>query len=100
MCQEEQVHSLVHRLQLHLALSHEETVVGGDAQGLQATLGRLQAQVLNHRHTKGTEHQIGAPCGLQLTGQLTHLVGHLFRCEVQVRHRLSYLPSSAHPPSP
>lgn len=78
MGQEQQVDRLVDRLQLYLDMivGKKEAVVSGDDQPRQTAPRRLDAKLLEQRHTDGPQQQVSASCRRQLVSQPFHLPGH------------------------
>ena len=88
MRQKQQIHSLMHRLQLHLLviILQDKTIILRDDQPTQPPLGSLNAQLFEQRHTNGFQQQVLTPLCLQLPHESFHLLGHLF----WRKHRLTH----------
>ena len=92
MRQEQQIHRLMNGLQLHLLLIilQDETIILRNHQTTQTTLGSLDPQFFEQRHTNGMQQKVCPTLCLQLAHESFHLLCLFLWCQ-QLIHSVTTL---------
>ena len=93
MRDEQQIHRLMHRLQLHLLaiVREHKTIILRNQQSAQFPLRSLDTQLLKQGHTNCVQQQVLSPRCMQLLYQALDLTSHFLWCLLLLNHQLSDL---------